>query len=95
VVFAVIGARRFRDWRERRARLARPGREEGAPIAVTSYQELEATWQRERCACGGRLEFQGESTVAGAQGALTVVLLRCERCEERDALYFDVSGVPS
>jgi len=95
VALAVVGARRFGAWREKRAQLHRPGRDESAPIVVDNYVELEATWRKERCSCDGHFELVGESTVSGASGVVTVVLLRCERCEERDAIYFDVSAVPS
>jgi hypothetical protein len=95
VAFAAIGARRLSAWRKQREQLARPGRDEGAPIVVHDYEELEATWRRERCACGGRFELLGESTVTGGGGTVTCVLLKCSACDKRDAVYFDVSGVPS
>lgn len=95
VALAIVGARRFGTWREKRAQLHRPGRDEAAPLTVQNYVELEATWRGERCSCGGRFELVGESTVSGASGVVTVVLLRCENCEARDAIYFDVSAVPN
>jgi uncharacterized protein with PIN domain len=92
---AVVG-KRVLTWRKERAALRRPGRDESAPIVVASYDELEAVWRRERCAtCSGRLEQVGESNVTGAAGSLALVLLRCEACERRDAIYFDTSAIAS
>jgi hypothetical protein len=92
---AVIGKSLATAGKERAA-LKRPGRDEGAPITVASYDELEHTWRQDRCAvCDGRFELVGESSVTGRSGSLSLVLLRCEACERQDAIYFDTSAVAS
>ena len=92
VLIAVIaaGIRRFQRTRGRRRR---PGATIHLPVAVSSFDEIDAAVQGRRCWCGGALSIAGETSRAVGERRFRIARLVCVECERDQLMYFDVSAV--
>ncbi len=88
-----IGYRRWRRVRLRRASRRRLGASADLAIQVRSYTEIDRHLAGRWCHCGGQLERVGEGTREQADRRYRVVALRCQECEDRHQVFFDVTDV--
>jgi hypothetical protein len=66
------------------------------PTVVTGYDEVDAHVRRARCPdCGGYLATIGEGAGQSGGKSVHVVRTKCDSCNERFPLVFDVSEVPN
>jgi hypothetical protein len=95
IVAAVIsiGHRRWRRARLRRASRRRFGASADLAILVRSYTEIDGHLSGRWCHCGGHLERVGEGTREQDNRRYRVAALRCQECEARHHVYFDVTDV--
>ena len=85
-----VGVRRLQRGRAERRR---PGATIHLPVAVSSFDEIDAAVQGRTCWCGGALALAGEtSRVVGAR-RFRIARLVCTECERDQLMYFDVTAV--
>ena len=85
-----VGAKR---WQRTRAARRRPGATIHLPVAVSTFDEIDATVQGRRCRCGGWLASSGETSRAVGDRRYRVVRLVCGECGRDELVYFDVTAV--
>jgi hypothetical protein len=90
---AVVGARRLRRARLRRAALTRPGACADLAIYVRSFAEIDEHLGGRWCVCGGFLERSGEGTRDAAGRRYRVARLTCQECEAVEEVFFDTTDV--
>ena len=88
-----IGHRRWRRVRLRRASRRRLGATPELPILVRSYTDIDRHLAGRWCHCGGYLERAGEGTREESDRRYRVALLRCQECEDRHQVFFDITEV--
>lgn len=85
-----VGVRRFQRVRADRRR---PGATIHLPVAVTSFDEIDAAVQGRTCWCGGSLVLAGETSRSVNERRYRIVRLVCNECERDQLMYFDVTAV--
>ncbi len=85
-----VGVRRFQ---RARADRRRPGATIHLPVAVTSFDEIDAAVQGRTCWCGGPLALAGETSRSIGARRFRIVRLVCTECERDQLMYFDVTAV--
>jgi hypothetical protein len=85
-----VGVRRFQRVRADRRR---PGATIHLPVAVTSFDEIDAAVQGRTCWCGGSLALAGETSRSIGARRFRIVRLVCTECERDQLMYFDVTAV--
>jgi len=86
-----IGYRRWQRVRLRRASRRRLGASPGRAILVRSYSDIDRQLAGRWCHCGGYLERAGEGTREQGGRRYRVASLRCQECEARHQVFFDVT----
>jgi hypothetical protein len=85
-----VGIRRVQRVRfERR----KPGATIHLPVAVSSFDEIDAALQGRTCWCGGALLLAGETSRVVGQRRYRIARLVCAQCERDEHVYFDVTTV--
>jgi hypothetical protein len=88
-----IGYRRWRRVRLRRVARRRFGASVDLAIQIRSYTEIDRHLVGRWCHCGGQLERAGEGTREQGERRYRVAALRCQECEDRQQVFFDVTDV--
>jgi hypothetical protein len=92
VLVAVVAAG-VRRWQRTRGAQRRPGATIHRPIAIDSFDEIDAALRGRTCWCGGLLVPSGETSRAIGDRRFRVARLVCNRCERDELMYFDVTAV--
>jgi hypothetical protein len=93
---AVIAAVVAVWWRRRsdtRAARRIPGATVNLPIAVRSFDEIDAALDTRRCDCGELLTLSGETSRQTKHRRFRIVRLVCPDCEREYLVHFDVTAV--
>ena len=89
-----MGLRRARRARLRRAVATREGSSAERAIHILSYGEMDDHLGGRWCGCGGYLERTGEGTREEGGRRFRIARLRCQECEEVNAVFFDTTDIP-
>jgi len=89
VAVVAVAVRRIQRGREDRRR---PGATMQLPIAVSSFDEIDAEIYARGCRCGGVHRLAGETSRVIGDRRLRVVRLVCNQCERDRLVYFDVTA---
>lgn len=92
-VIAAVAAVGFRRFQRVRADRQRPGATIYLPVAVTSFDEIDAAVQGRTCWCGGALALAGETSRVIGDRRFRIARLVCTECERDQLMYFDVTAV--
>jgi len=92
-VLAAVVAAVARRWQRARAARRRPGATIHRPVAVRSFDEIDAALQGRTCWCGGSFVLSGETSRAVGDRRFRVARLVCNECERDELIYFDVTAV--
>jgi len=90
---AAVAARRVGRSRRRTALLTRPGASLLSPLAIRSFDEMDAHLGEWTCVCGARPRLAGEGSREIDGRRFRVARLRCEACEEDWFVYFDTTDL--
>ena len=93
LTLSVLGSRRWKASRRRRAVRAQAGRNPDVPLPIDRFDTIDATVSAARCHCGGRLSVISEGSLSLGARAARVVHSECAVCEEVHDFFFDLSGV--
>ena len=95
VIAAVVatGLRKARRARQRRALTELPGGAPERPIAIRSFDEMDAEIARRHCPCGGRFALAGEGSREIGDQRFRVAQLRCVSCEEEIFVFFETTDL--
>jgi len=92
-VLAAVVAVGVRRWQRTRAARHRPGATIHRPVAVRSFDEIDAAVQGRTCWCGGFFVLSGETSRTVGNRRFRVARLVCNQCERDELMYFDVTAV--
>ena len=92
-LLAAVVAVGTKRWQRTRAARRRPGATIHLPVAVSSFDEIDAVVVGRRCVCGGWLALSGETSRAVGERRYRVVRLVCGECGREELVYFDVTAV--
>lgn len=90
VAVIAVGIRRFQ---RRHAARRRPGATIHLPVAVGSFDEIDAAILGRTCWCGGHMVLAGETSRAVGKRRFRIARLVCADCERDELIYFDVTAV--
>ena len=90
VAVLTVGVRRFQRGRAARRR---PGATIHLPVAVASFDEIDAAVFGRTCRCGGHMLLAGETSRAVGQRRFRISRLVCAECDRDELMYFDVTAV--
>ncbi|MBM4267241.1 MAG: hypothetical protein FJ144_11645 [Deltaproteobacteria bacterium] len=90
---AVMGARRWRRERLRRAAQERAGARPETAFYIRSFDEMDEHLRKRWCSCGGFLELEGEGTRELDERRYRVARMRCHECDEIGEVYFDTTDL--
>jgi len=93
VVLAAVIAVGVRRFQRRRAARRRPGATIYLPVAVGSFDEIDAAVFGRTCWCGGHMVVAGETSRAVGERRFRIARLVCAECERDELMYFDVTAV--
>lgn len=85
-----VGVRRFQRTRAARRR---PGATIHLPVAVSSFDAIDAAVEGRTCWCGGSMLVAGETSRTVGERRLRIARLVCAQCERDELMYFDVTAV--
>ena len=92
-VLAAVIAAGMRRFRRGRAARRRAGATIHLPVAISSFDEIDAAVQGRTCTCGGPLLVAGETSRAVGERRFRIARLVCAQCERDELMYFDVTAV--
>jgi hypothetical protein len=92
-VLVAVAAAGVRRWQRTRAARQRPGATIHRPVAVRSFDEIDAALRGRTCWCGGFFVLSGETSRAVGDRRFRVARLVCNQCERDELMYFDVTAV--
>jgi hypothetical protein len=90
---AAFGAKRMGRSRRRSALFTRPGASLASPLAIRSFDEMDAHLAEWLCVCGARPRVAGEGSREIDARRFRVARLRCDACEEDWFVYFDTTDL--
>ena len=93
VAVVVVGLRRLKRGRLRRAGARPEGASLERAIPIRDFGEMDAVLAQRWCHCGGYLEHAGEGTREGEGRRYRVARLRCQECEAVTEVYFETTEV--
>ena len=93
VVLAAVLAVGVRRLQRRRSARRRPGATIHLPVAVGSFDEIDAAVFGRTCWCGGHMVLAGETSRAVGARRFRIARLVCAECERDELMYFDVTAV--
>ena len=93
VVLAAVIAVGVRRFQRRRAGRRRPGATIHLPVAISSFDEIDAAVMGRTCWCGGHMVLAGETSRAVGARRFRIARLVCAECERDELMYFDVTEV--
>ena len=93
VVLAAVLAVGVRRFQRRRSARRRPGATIHLPVAVGSFDEIDAAVFGRTCWCGGHMVLAGETSRAVGARRVRIARLVCAECERDELMYFDVTAV--
>jgi len=74
----------------------KPGLSFENPLPLSDFNDIKRFLRRTLCPhCEGDLRAMGEDTASVGAKNLHVVRTRCERCDEMQALVFDIGSLPN
>ena len=91
-VLAAVIAVAARRWQRTRAANRRPGASMHRPVAVSSFDQIDAALRGRTCWCGGALVLAGETSRASGERRFRIARLVCNECERDELMYFDVTA---
>ncbi len=92
-VLAAVISVAARRWQRARAARRRPGASIHRPVAVSSFDQIDAAVHGRTCWCGGFLVLAGETSRAWGDRRFRIARLVCNECERDELMYFDVTAV--
>lgn len=92
-VVAAVVAVWWRRLSDKRAARRVPGATINLPIAVRSFDEIDAVLDERHCDCGTRLTLSGETSRQSKHRRFRIVRLVCAECEDEQLVCFDVTAV--
>lgn len=91
VAVVVLGLRRLRRVRLRRAADRRAGASLELAIPIRDFGEIDDVLAQRWCHCGGYLERLGEGTRDDAGRRYRVARLQCQECEAVTEVFFETT----